>query len=162
MVGSIYKVIAKLLCKRISFVMPSLIGETQSAFVKRRQILDGALIANEVVHWVRKKQSKSIRLKLDFRKAYDTVRWSFIDYVLEAMGFGSKWRKWISCCLSSTSMSITVNGSPCHPFKMHRSLRQGDPLFPFLFVLVIEVFNNMFQKQRSCSTFKTFELARRM
>ena len=46
----IYKVIAKLLCKRISLVMPCLIGETQSAFVKGRQILDRALIANEVVH----------------------------------------------------------------------------------------------------------------
>ena len=66
MVGSIYKVITKLMSKRISMVMPSLIGETQSAFVSGRQILDGDLIANEVVHWVKKRKEKSIMFKLDF------------------------------------------------------------------------------------------------
>ena len=123
--------------------MPNLIGETQSTFVSGRKILDKALIANEVVHRVKKRKEKSILFKLDFQKAYNTVRWSFVDSVLDAMAFGIKWRKWVSCCLSIASMSVIVNGSSCPPFKIHRGLKQGDLLSPFIFVLVTEVFNRM-------------------
>ena len=58
--------------------------------MKGRQILDGALIANEVVHWVKKKKKEVNIMKLDFRKAYDSVRWVFVDHVLEKMGFGRR------------------------------------------------------------------------
>ena len=88
-------------------------------------------MANEVVWWLKKKKTKSVLLKLDFHKAYDTVRWDFLDKVLEMMGFGEKWRRWIGVCVSTASMSILINGSPSLPFKLKRGLRQGDPLSPF-------------------------------
>ena len=148
---------AKLLSKRISLTMHCLIGETLSAFVKGRQMLDGALIANEVVHWARKRKEKSILLKLNFQKAYDMVRWSFVNSILEVMGFSSKLRKWISYCLSSTFVPIIVNGSLCPPFKMHRGRRQGDPLSPFLFVSITEVFNRLVSKAKSYNIFKAYK-----
>lgn len=74
MIGSIYKIIAMILASRLSKVLPDLIGETQSAFVKYRQILDSALIANEVVCWLKKTHQETAILKLDFQKAYDTIR----------------------------------------------------------------------------------------
>ena len=49
MVGSVYKVIAKILSRRLREVLPHLVGETQTAFVRGRHIQDGALIANELV-----------------------------------------------------------------------------------------------------------------
>lgn len=128
---------------RLKKVMPCLIGETQSTFLMEGQILDGALIANEVVQWARKNKKEIALLKLDFQKAYDTVKWSFIDQLLDIMGFGVKWRGWIGQCLSTTSISILVNGSPTVPFKMERGLRQGDPLSPFLFILATEAFKQM-------------------
>ena len=115
MIGSIYKII---LPKRLSKVMPELIGESHTTFVKDRQILDGALIANEVVWWIRKKKIKAAILKLDFKKAYDTVRWDFLDETLRGMGFGDEWTKWIMECVSTTSMSILVNGSPTCNLQM--------------------------------------------
>ena len=116
--------------------------------MKGRQILDEVLIANKAVHWMKKSKKKAIMLKLDFQKAYNIVKWSFVDNVLEAMGFGSKWRRWISGCVSSASMSVTINGSPIPPFKIHRDLRQGDLLSPFLSVLVTKVFNQMLSKAK--------------
>lgn len=143
MVGCIYKIIAKILALRIKEVMPSLIGETQSAFIKERQILDGALIANEMVQWAKKNKKEVVLLKLDFQKAYDSISWSFIDHMLVLMGFGPKWRRWVNQCLKTAIISILVNGSPTTPFKMGRGLRQGDPISPFLFVLATEAFNQM-------------------
>ena len=146
LVGSVYKVIAKILSKRLRSVLPALVGETQSAFVEGRQILDGALIANETVQWMKIKKKAGVLLKLDFQKAYDTIDWSALQMVLHEMGFGDKWRSWISQCVSTASISIIINGSPSKPFKMGRGLRQGDPLSPFRFVLMAEVLNKMLMK----------------
>lgn len=80
-------------------------------------------------------------LKLDFHKAYDSVRWEVVDHTLERMGV--QWKKWINSFLTSASMSILVNVSPTKPFKMKRGLHQRDPLSLFLVILVAEVLNKM-------------------
>ena len=154
LVGSIYKIIAKILSGRLKSVLPKLIGDSQTAFVSGRQILDGALIANEVVHWLKKRKKQGVLLKLDFQKAFDTIDWESLILVLEVMGFGSKWRNWIYKCISSASISVIINGSPSKPFKMGRGLRQGDPLSPFLFVIMSEVLNKMLQQAIRLQLFK--------
>nr|XP_025702548.1 uncharacterized protein LOC112803254 [Arachis hypogaea] len=75
-------VISKVLVRRMRLVMPHLVGETQSAFVKGRKIHDGALITCETVQWLKLRKKQAAIVKLDFQKAYDRVRWSFVDIVL--------------------------------------------------------------------------------
>ncbi|GAU40818.1 hypothetical protein TSUD_398020 [Trifolium subterraneum] len=79
LVGSLYKILAKVLANRLRLVIGSVISETQTAFVKDRQILDGILIANEVVDEARKSKKELMLFKVDFEKAYDSVDWSYLD-----------------------------------------------------------------------------------
>ena len=146
MVGSIYNVIAKILSRRLRRVISNLVGEAQIAFVSGRQILDGALIANETVNRMKKKKKEGVLLKLNFQKAYDAINLDSMDIVLKEMGFADKWRLWLKACLSTTRISILVNGVPCKPFKIRRGLRQGDPLSHSLFVMMTEVLNKLLSK----------------
>nr|GEU66892.1 arginine repressor C-terminal-like domain-containing protein [Tanacetum cinerariifolium] len=82
--------------------------------------------------------TKPLLFKVDFEKAFNSVNWSFLIDSMRQMGFGSKWRGWISSCLSSASISVLVNVSPSKEFKLERGLRQGNPLSPFLFLIVVE------------------------
>nr|GEY11655.1 RNA-directed DNA polymerase, eukaryota [Tanacetum cinerariifolium] len=85
-----------------------------------------------------KMHKKALFLKVDFAKAYDSVRWDFLIDVLKAFGFGSKWCKWIRGTFCFAKASVLVNGSPSDEFQFHGGLKQGDPLSLFLFILVME------------------------
>ncbi|CAJ2647900.1 unnamed protein product [Trifolium pratense] len=138
LVGSLYKILAKVLANRLRLVMGSVISASQTAFVQGRQILDGILVANEVVDEARKSKKELFLFKVDFEKAYDSVDWGYLDAVMGRMGFPTLWRKWIKECVCTATASVLVNGSPTDEFPVERGLRQGDPLSPFLFLLDAE------------------------
>ncbi|GKC93952.1 RNA-directed DNA polymerase, eukaryota, partial [Tanacetum coccineum] len=124
-IGSVYKIIAKSLANTLCLVLPYLISDVQSTFVSNRQILDGPFILNELLSWCKFKKSKGMIFKVDFEKAFDSVKWDYLDETLKAFGFGSKWCKWISSCLNNAIGSVLVNGSPTLEFQFHKGLKQG-------------------------------------
>ncbi|GJW80372.1 RNA-directed DNA polymerase, eukaryota [Tanacetum coccineum] len=158
-IGCVYKVISKILASRLAKVISSVIGPNQTAFISDKQILDGCLIANEIIRMTSIKNHKLLLFKVDFEKAFDSVSWSFLQDVMLQMGFGIKWRKWIQACLSSASILVLINGSPSNEFKMERGLRQGDPLSPFLFLLVVEALQISILEVCSKGFFKGIYLA---
>ncbi|KAM1354663.1 hypothetical protein PS2_028774 [Malus domestica] len=79
------------------------------------------------------------------QKAYDRVEWDFLDAIMDRMGFCSMWRQLIICCVSSVRMTVILKGQPGQQFTPSRGLRQGDPLSPYLFLLVGEVLSSMIQ-----------------
>lgn len=110
--------------------------------------MDGVLIANEVIHQWKQCNSGGLIIKIDFEKAFDCVNWLFLINMLMKLGCGKKWCSWIHECISSASLSILINGSPTDFFHPQRGLRQGDPLSPSLFNVVVEAMNIMFERAK--------------
>jgi hypothetical protein len=103
-------------------------------------------IAQECLHTAKTKKLSSIILKLDLKKAYDKVSWQFLRLMLIQIGLKWEVTQWIMACVSSVNMAVLVNGSPTDFFKIYRGLRQGCPLSPLLFLLIVECFNRQLKK----------------
>jgi len=138
LVGVIYKIVTKIMSCRVKKIIPLIIDDYQSAFLSDRGLMNSVVMANEVLEEIRSKTKSGVCFKVDFEKAYDSVRWNFLLYMLRRLGFHDKWILWVKGCLASSYVSVLVNGSPSEEFKPSKGLRKGDPLTPFLFLVVAE------------------------
>lgn len=134
----LYKCISKLLCSRLKVAIQHLVADNQSAFVHGRSMLHNVLICHDILRHYNRKTSPRCLMKIDMRKAYDMVNWEFLEEVLIGYGFPIKFTELIMACVTSTKFSISVNGESHGFFEGKGGLRQGDPVSPLLFVLVIE------------------------
>nr|GEX77704.1 RNA-directed DNA polymerase, eukaryota [Tanacetum cinerariifolium] len=158
LIGSLYKVVTKILANSLATVISDLVSDTQFAFVSNRQILDGPFILNEILAWCKRKKKHAMIFKVDFAKAYDSVRWDYLLDVLLAFGFGPNLCKWIRGTFSSSMASVLVNGSPSLEFPFFCGFKQGDPLAPFLFILIMESLHISFSRATSEGVFNRIQI----
>jgi hypothetical protein len=141
LIHSFGKLVTKCMANRHAPRLDALVCRNQSAIIKGRRIQDNfrtVWLSCRVLHAQR---SRCLLLKIDIAKAFDTVSWTVLLKILQHLGFGLRWRNWISVILGSASTRILLNGQPGRRICHARGLRQGDPLSPMLFVLVMEVIN---------------------
>ncbi|KAK4384699.1 hypothetical protein Sango_3033900 [Sesamum angolense] len=142
----IYKVISKILVCRFREILDLLISPSQNALVPGRLISDNVLLAQELFSGYNQcRLPPRCALKVDLRKAYDTVEWDFLFATLRLFGFPAVFIRWIEECVTSAHYSVVVNGG-VHGFFGGTRTQAGDPMSPYLFVLVMEVLQMILQQ----------------
>ncbi|CAL1408646.1 unnamed protein product [Linum trigynum] len=156
-----YKIISKIMATRLKKWTPSIVSELQTAFTSGRLIQDNIIIVHEVLHHFKNHKlgnRRDMMLKLDMKKAYDMVDWECLETLLRRYGFNDKWCRWVSSCIRTVRFSVLFNGEASETFCPSRGIRQGDPLSPFLFILMSNALTFLVDKAVSEDRIKGIKL----
>ncbi|KAK7282263.1 hypothetical protein RIF29_10909 [Crotalaria pallida] len=158
----IYKVVTKVVVNRVKPIMNRVISHTQSSFVPGRQGIDNVVILKEVVHSIKNLKGRKgfMVIKLDLEKAYDRLRWDFIQETLYLVGLNPNLINIIMHCISSSSMCVNWQGDFSSVFYPARGIRQGDPLSPYIFVLCMDKLFHLIQDSIDSSDWKPLAMGR--
>lgn len=138
LLGVDIKILTKALFFRLQAVVPKLIGVEQTCGILGRKMTDSLAIIRDSYFYSQEQNIPLCVLGIDLEKAFDNVNHMFLMKVLEILGFGEGFRRWIHVLYSSCSSVVVVNGMFTDPVAIKSGVRQGCPLSPILFILVME------------------------
>ena len=145
-----YKILSKVLAKRMEQHLPKLIHSDQTGFVNGRYIGQNIRLLSDIMEFSESKNFQGILLFVDFEKAFDTLEWSFISKTLEVFNFGNKFKKWFTVLYNGVQSSVVNGGFMTNYFEITRGVRQGCPLSPSLFILAVELLALKIRQNKNC------------
>jgi hypothetical protein len=155
-----YKLITKVIANRIKPLLHQLISPNQSGFVEKRQMIDNIILVQEAIHSSRGRGDQGMIIKIDMANTFDRVRHSFLFAVLKKFGFSSELIAWVTACISMPWIAPLVNGRPTSFFKSSRGLRQGCPLSPLLYIIMVETLGRQLEKDRTSKAIPGIKITR--
>ena len=135
-----YKIGTKCLAKRMERILPGIIHESQTAFVKNRFIGDNVRLIDSLLHYTALKDIPGLLMTVDFEKVFDKLEWPYLYKVLKTFNFGPSFIQWIKSLYTNIMSCVMNRGTSTGYFNIHRGVRQGDPISPMLFILSLEIF----------------------
>jgi hypothetical protein len=155
-----YKVITKIIANRLKPFLSRSISIEQMGFLQGRRIQDAIGTTHESLHSIKKKRLKALVLKLDLRKAYDCIDWDHLRMILLKIGVGIQMTNWIMACVTSPAFAVLINGEATDFFRSGRGVRQGCPLSPLLFILVMEGLNILLKNSMESGSISGIKVSR--
>jgi hypothetical protein len=122
-----YKIVSKVIARRIKRILSKNILKQQFGFLEGRQIHEAIGIAQEGLHSMKTRSLKGTVLKIDLSKAYDRVSWMYIQLLLTHLGFDVPFINWVMNCLTMAAFAVLINGPTSPFFTSERGLGQGCP-----------------------------------
>jgi hypothetical protein len=147
--------LASVLANNLKRVLPFVISENQNAFIPSRLITDNVLAAYETLHSMHTQMWSKVGfmgIKLDMSKAYDRVEWAFLKAIMGQMDFYARWIDLIIGCVRTVTYAILVNSQPVGSIKPTHSIRKGDPLSSYLFLLCAEGLSSLLSLAKAKGT----------
>ena len=146
-----YKILTKVLANRVKQFLPYIISESQTGYVKERNIEDSIRLIQDVIHYLDTNNLPGILLAIDFQKAFDTIEWEFLLKALKHFNFGQNFIKWIELLYTDISSCTINNNKTSQYFNIKRGVRQGDPLSPYLFIIAVELLARAIKRSEDIS-----------
>ena len=134
-----YKLLTKCLSFRLQAVLPKIIDNDQTGFLKDRYIGENIRTISDLIEYTSLKNKPGYILLIDFEKAFDTIRWSYLYKCLNFFNFGEMFIHWVKVIYSNIESTVINNGHTSQYFKLSRGIRQGCPVSPYLFIIAVEV-----------------------
>ena len=141
-----YKIMAAALANRLHKVISSIIHENQVGYVKKRMSGFNIRLTQDIFEYMHRKKKKGAVMTIDFRQAFDTIEFEFIEECLNNFNFGGDFCNWIKLMYTDVNSSVLINGWKTKTFEIGRGIRQGCPLSAMLFILAVEVLTDRIRK----------------
>uniref|UniRef100_A0A3Q3ENM7 Reverse transcriptase domain-containing protein n=1 Tax=Kryptolebias marmoratus TaxID=37003 RepID=A0A3Q3ENM7_KRYMA len=144
------KILAKALACRLDSIVPSIVSDEQTGFVKGRQLFYNIRTLLNIIYSKTSSETPELVISVDAEKAFDRIEWDYLFAVLRRFGLGNIFISWLRLFYTSPQATVSSNGIQSSFFRLFRGTRQGCPLSPLLFALAIEPLSIFL---RSSSTF---------
>ena len=135
MLSLAYKILSASLVNRMKAILTNLVSETRG-FVPGRFIGDNTRLMYDVMYYLNKNNKVGLLMLIDFEKAFDSISWVFINKVLKFFNFGETFIKWVTILNSKIKGTVIQCGNLSKFFNIKRGCRQGDPISPYLFIII--------------------------
>ena len=143
------KIISKILAARLTDLLPKLISEDQTAYVKDRYIGEPIRLVQDIMHYTDQNQIPGILFAADFSAAFDSLDYSFMFAALKHYNFHENFVRWVKTMHNNVESCVLNAGYSTGYFKLERGTRQGDPLAPYLFILILGILCEKVRQNKS-------------
>ena len=152
-----YKIATKAIALRLEKVLPKIVNESQTGYVKGRYIRESIRTISDIMSFTKTHNIPGLAVFLDFEKEFDSLEWNYLQKCLEVLNFGPQLRRWIRFIYSDISSCVLNNRHATRHFNLGRGVRQGCPLSGTLFVIGIEILGNAIRSSKEIKRIKIDE-----
>ena len=133
------KLVSFVLAQRLKKVLPTIINNDQTGYIKKRFIGFNLRQIQDVIDYTESYNIEGAIVFIDFTKAFDSLEWNFMLSVLEHFGFNNGFTRWVKTLYSDIQTCVMNNGWISGTFFNSRGIRQGCPLSALIFVISVEI-----------------------